>query len=367
MPTREDISYWPYGGLYQKYKRTTWGRQKAPFIQPLGYEMDLLACENWNDSRPPSEGPFYVPAQSAAPDLNAYHASVARNKCYSSFVSGTASFAQGANNLLEAKGNLSNIAKHAGTLFQAYKDLKKGNLSGALRHLGISAPPATRKRNWRKKQVADKWLELHFGWVPLVQDIGTSVDALCGSHATLQKHPVHGRGRAAYALGYMNTRSETNELFRYDTDYVHGIYGCRMGAVITVSNPNQFLANQLGFVNPLSVAWEAVPFSFVVDWFSNVGQVISSMSDFVGLGLEFAWTTEFADVTRDSKHSVTAKHDYDSDKWWLNNHSQFTGKHVHVNRVPGITGPSFLVPPFQGFSVTRAATALSLLAQQMGR
>jgi len=366
MATREDISYWPYGGLYQKYKRTTWSRQKAPYVQPLGYDMDFLACENWNDTRPPSEGPFYVSAQTAAPDTNAYHASVARNKCYSSIVSAIAPIAQNANNLGEAKGNLQNIANHASTLFQAYKDLKKGNLPGALRHLGITAPPATRKRNWRKKQVADKWLELHFGWVPLVQDIGTSIDALCGSASAIQKSRVRGRGTAQFSLGVQNERSEDNEAIRYHTDYVHGIYGCRAGAVVSVANPNQFLANQMGFVNPLSVAWEAVPFSFVVDWFSNAGQVISSMTDFVGLNIEFAWTTEYANVTRDYSHSITAKHDYDSNKWWLNNNTHYTGKHVHVNRVPGITGPSFNVPPFQGFSVTRAATALSLLAQQMG-
>jgi hypothetical protein len=57
----------------------------------------------------------------------------------------------------------------------------------------------------------------------------------------------------------------------------------RMGLNVRVKNSDLFLANQLGLVNPVQMINEALMFSFVVDWFSNLSQVISQMTDFVGL------------------------------------------------------------------------------------
>lgn len=39
----------------------------------------------------------------------------------------------------------------------------------------------------------------------------------------------------------------------------------------------------MGLINPVQWMNEAIPFSFVVDWFSNLSQIISQMTDFVGL------------------------------------------------------------------------------------
>jgi hypothetical protein len=39
------------------------------------------------------------------------------------------------------------------------------------------------------------------------------------------------------------------------------------------------ILHSLGVTKPLSVIWELVPFSFVVDWFVSVGEWISSLED----------------------------------------------------------------------------------------
>lgn len=54
-------------------------------------------------------------------------------------------------------------------------------------------------------------------------------------------------------------------------------------AGVRISNPNLWLAERAGLVNPASVAWDLVPWSFVVNMFSNVGQIVNSMTDFAGL------------------------------------------------------------------------------------
>jgi hypothetical protein len=42
-------------------------------------------------------------------------------------------------------------------------------------------------------------------------------------------------------------------------------------------------ANQWGLVNPASLAWELVPWSFVVDWFMPIGNILEAFSATVGL------------------------------------------------------------------------------------
>jgi hypothetical protein len=43
--------------------------------------------------------------------------------------------------------------------------------------------------------------------------------------------------------------------------------------------------NQIGLANPLSIAWEVVPFSFVVDWGLPIGNVLEALT--ATRGLEF--------------------------------------------------------------------------------
>jgi hypothetical protein len=133
-----------------------------------------------------------------------------------------------------------------------------------------------------------------------------------------------------------------------------------MGAVVSVSNPNLAIANQMGFVNPLSVAWEAVPFSFVVDWFSNVGQCLSAMTDFVGFNIERSYTTVFVSLTGEYLDVADVPN-----RWDLSSYNLNVNQGVTVTRSTGITGPVLKRTPFKGMSVSRGATAISLLVQQL--
>lgn len=67
----------------------------------------------------------------------------------------------------------------------------------------------------------------------------------------------------------------------------------KLQADLVITNPNLAMISQFGLANPLAIAWELVPFSFVLDWFVNVGDYLSSLTDFVGVELKNASTTTF--------------------------------------------------------------------------
>lgn len=332
--------------------------QRKPYVHPLSfftaiYENTISVMPYFNEGLEHS-------CYDLPPSIATSERQNTLNKCYGKFQNSAVETAQGANNLLEMKGNFATIAKHATTLAKAYTQVKKGNVSGALKTLGVSNPKGSlsKRITKRAKQPADAWLEMHFGWVPLAKDIGTSLDAI-------QKPDL---GRTRYRSGSISNYSSPfhiDQTFGHNHQVNWGNYGegsvsVRMQAAIRTSNPNALLANQLGFVNPLSVAWEAVPFSFVVDWFSNVGQVLSACTDFVGLTLEDAFTSTLYSALR-SEYWTNTFNDHSSP----DSYEAHAVRYVYASRSLGIEGPSLSFKPFKGFSSVRGATAISLLVQTL--
>jgi hypothetical protein len=53
-----------------------------------------------------------------------------------------------------------------------------------------------------------------------------------------------------------------------------------------------FLA-QTGFTNPINLAWEVVPYSFVVDWFIPIGPWLETLNAWQGLVFRDGYITTF--------------------------------------------------------------------------
>jgi hypothetical protein len=50
--------------------------------------------------------------------------------------------------------------------------------------------------------------------------------------------------------------------------------------------------SQLGLNSPVSLAWELIPYSFVVDWFLPIGQALEDLSKFEGLVFDSGYKTQ---------------------------------------------------------------------------
>jgi len=344
---------WPDGGTAYRFQRY-WEVQPPPYKKPLGYQYST--CNSYGGTSYHDGSFSYVNADSIGlGNASRDKTEDAINLCYAKLVNQIGDSSQWANNLLEAGGAISGASARILQLARFASHLRKGNIVKAAKVLGTPVPKSLKGAKAKFKSFGDQFLEFHFGWVPLAQDIHSAMQTLSKPDFGLREI----QARSYVFDQYFERYDEWAWPWHYiGQNNLQVTYRCKMGASIRISNPNVYLANQLGLINPASVAWEAVPYSFVVDWFSNVGQVIASMSDFAGLDLVSSYTT----VSLDLQLSGSAVTLHGPDPW---DSASGGGRLFKVGRSAGIARPTLRLKPFKGFSLTRGTTAISLLLQKL--
>jgi len=139
------------------------------------------------------------------------------------------------------------------------------------------------------KTVSDTWLEFSFGWNPLVQDLDNAAQAL--SYLTQRSPTEHIVGSATrqtvsaapgglFACGYDTYYLQERTVTTTKVKYTGGLKA-------TIDNATSGLSAKdlgVGLSDFVPTVWELIPYSFLVDYFINVGQVLeASMASTAGL------------------------------------------------------------------------------------
>jgi len=115
--------------------------------------------------------------------------------------------------------------------------------------------------------LSENWLALQYGWLPLMNDAENAAKFLAHhfevplSRVIRVKHIQSPSNAAIFSTsGYLlPSGAESYEIKR-------------IKAVLREKNN----AKLLGLLDPLSVAWELTPYSFVIDWFVPIGNFLSA-------------------------------------------------------------------------------------------
>lgn len=162
-----------------------------------------------------------------------------------------------------------------------YKALRRGRMSAA-----VSVLNKRGNHYWRDipGTMANTWLGYTYGLRPLVKDVYDAVGAL----QTRLERPDYvtvRSGKTAIVRGAAHATGSNN----YYHSAVNGYITTRGEITFYVDKPVLRTLDQCGLVNPLSVAWELVPFSFVVDWFLPVGDFFQGIVPPQGVTFVEGW------------------------------------------------------------------------------
>lgn len=222
----------------------------------------------------------------------------------------------------EAPKAVSSIVAAATSVFSAYRYVKRGQPQQAIRALTTALSKSGRVRNVRASlkttDVSSTWLALQYGWLPLISDVYEGVQM----------------------LDHLASRDDGLVFRAQHTEKVDWPYnGPNFSCVFPCSHTVRLICRlkeqppvlqEFGLENPLSIAWELLPFSFVLDWFVPVGSYLEAMGFFRGLDTSWERADYFRCRSRDP-------HEGDSYPWMLYSAGQFEESHYSFTRSLGTT------------------------------
>jgi len=316
--------------------------QAKPIDRPLPYKLRHFTTLPGSFYPGRTAGSWSVSSDYRFPTIRAQ----CYSKAYERFKDNMKSQASIGVALAELSQSMKMIHDRAVQLTQFTIALQKGRLGDAA---AILSTPIPKKAKVRRK-VADNWLEYHFGWSPLIKDLYNAIDVL-----TRPIDPIYASGSATVPIAWKDV---TSGGMAGNSRTQLGFHQIKLGGLVTVTNPNLHLASSLGLANPFTIAFELIPWSFVGDWFFNFEQVLSSMTDFLGLSLSQAYTTD----------TTKAKWlDSSYNNFWPPTAYSYGIFGVDMTRNTGIASPSFTIRPFKVWGWKRSLTAISLLTQKTSR
>lgn len=161
-------------------------------------------------------------------------------------------------------------------LGRAVLALRRGNWRGCCGSLGIAPKKVANLHN-----IPQAWLAYQYGWKPLIEDVHNIVSANLPEASIKLKA---GAANRSLNLNRVSPVPPARENIQGECS-VSLNYRCSVSGEVYAVNSALASASQYGLTNPAALAWEALPFSFVVDWFLPLGNYFEAMTSMDGLAV----------------------------------------------------------------------------------
>lgn len=251
--------------------------------------------------------------------------------------------------LVERRQTWKMVADRLEHLLKGADLLHKGKFKKFLRHFGARPKTKDFGRVYVPVQKASAyWIEYWFGWAPTAGDIHTAINTL---GAPLPDDMSFEVGSSSFAYkriagngGYPGQLATTWEGW--------GPVSVHIRCNVSVNNYVLFSLEKAGLLNPLVTAWETTPWSWLVDWATNIAQFLGQATRFAGLDL--------------NNIAVSTVGKFDGVISWQHLQQPLAaskGRHVVLFRRQTLKSLPLVLPHVNipKYSHTRAATAASLL------
>lgn len=158
---------------------------------------------------------------------------------------------------------------------------------------------------------SEVWLELRYAWRPMLYDMQDIMEAIQRLQAGITD-PLH---RAYGTVDEEKSQTDTIINGNFQTPGSGGVVGFAMFTVsqirkVTVRRSHhasvgvQVTTRDITAMDPLVTAWELVPFSFILDWFVTIGDMLAAFSPFATGQLRFATLSSELEIVTEHSHRI---------------------------------------------------------------
>lgn len=202
--------------------------------------------------------------------------------------------------------------------------------------------------------IGNAWLAYTYGWRPLLSSIWGLLNF---ERSICSKRKLKARAKRVVVWSRSVPGVGTTPPYHYTVRHSRR---CEIGMTYRVSSPNLFDVTRITSVNPIAIAWELMPYSFVVDWFVDVGGYMRDMEQSFFLGLDFSsgYTTYTDKVIVFGRYSGS---------WGAGTaiNAPFRTVKTRLHREPLLGPPKPRLPRFEPHLGWRRLTSAAALLQQI--
>lgn len=210
-------------------------------------------------------------------------------------------------------------------------------------------------------QAAQAHLWLNLGLLPIAQDIYAL------ANKDLRPPTLRVAKSKSFSGSHVATQGADHGTFTTEVGFKTRL---TVSAKADIPSLDYFAANiaqQLGLTNPVSLAWELMPYSFVVNWFVDIGSFLAQFDTFAGLRLielSETYTDEATILGQTFKQSAIGGFPISTTTGVL--YKRSFGISKQKSRVLLDSPPIVLprVPLLEGLNVGKLTTLLALVAQR---
>jgi len=231
-------------------------------------------------------------------------------------------------------------------VLKSYRALRRGDPASCMRNLFGTTGKVPRKLG--TKDLADFWIELQYGWKPLLNDAYEASKAI---EALRREQKLTYRVRKNTVTNTMGTTAESD----WSCTKVAGV------ALKATFQDSCSALSSLGLTNPASVLWEVTPWSFVVDWWLPIGDFLSTASLLSGMSYRVCISKLLTMDYQNSNHTKSGTNYRYWDGKMTISRCSFTRS---VENNPSIPLPSFKTME-KALSLGHLENAAALIRQQI--
>lgn len=257
--------------------------------------------------------------------------------------------------LLEARKTFSHLGATAVRVLTLMRAMRRGRFGEAANILGL-------KLNRRSTRVlASNWLEYKYAWLPLLSDVKAAYDiAQQGIDVPLMMSVVRD------VKGTIDVPIPRYVKVDYSSEHWQGSYeylpepctvGCKVRLTAKVNSTELARLKQFGLANPASIAWELVPWSFVIDWFVPVGEFLNALTATYGLLFIDGSVSRYVSISTEHESYPSSA---SSNKRWPFEAGGLKMEAVQVGRTALQTFPRPVLTRKNHLAVDKAVTAAAL-------
>jgi hypothetical protein len=259
------------------------------------------------------------------------------------------------------------LVSTANRIVGAARALRHGRLREFVTALELPAGKRPSAKEWERvtrtpvhKRLANHWLEYQYGWKPLLQD-AFGVAELLSSHLATDRYNIGSRSSgSAELVATSGDLTTTRTWLKKQTR-------TRMSLTYRLEDAGRAVLAQTGISNPALLAWELLPYSFVVDWFVPIGNYLQALDAFNGFTFVSGWVVN-STKQEYSEYRNSAVKSWSGNIWTITtilHASSSSRSQYNRTRLSGFppVGKLTIHSPVGGDPVNRFYTAAALLTQ----